>query len=396
MTLKFIRTLAFASSVVLALSACHHDPQFRIQGVVSGADQKTIYFEHQGLGEVTIMDSVVLTGSGKFDFKAEAPKYPDFYRLRLEKQLIPFSIDSTETLTVQADAQSFATSYTIDGSQHAKQIKEVWLAQLDANISMSKIVRDYNNGDISLGQYTMRRDSVLRKYKNTATNFIYNDPSSPVAYFALFQQVDNNLIFNPYEKKDSRAFAAIANVYDVYYPESERAKHLYNLALRSMAVVRQQERMESKDSTDMIAQRLSDPDTEVIGFFDIELPDAKGNKVKLSDVAKGHYTLLSFTTMGADWSSVLNQQLRQIYDTYSPRGLKIYQVGLDADPHIWVSSVDGLPWVNVQDRDAAYSKYVGLYNLTSIPQLFLLSAEGSIVMRVTSVEELIKFLNQRV
>lgn len=393
MILKPIRT-TFTAIVLLALAACNHAPQFKIQGVVSGADQKMIYLEHQGLGTTTIIDSVELKGTGKFAFAVDAPEYPDFYRLRLDKQLIPFSIDSTETLTLQADAQSFATSYTVDGSQHAKQIKEVWLSQLDANISMSKLVREYNDGRISFGQYSAMRDSVLAKYKSFATKYIYDAPTSPVAYFALFQQIDNNLIFNPYEKKDSRAFAAVANVYNTYYPESERTKHLYNLALRSMAVVRQQERANKVDSTNLIAQKIADPSTKVIGYFDIDLPDEKGNMVKLSEIAAGHYTLLAFSTMGADWSAALNQQLHQLYDLFGPRGLRIYQVGLDNDPHIWSTSVKGLPWTNVQEREATFSQYVGLYNLTSVPQLFLLSAEGNIIMRVMSMEQLTEFLNQ--
>lgn len=395
MTVKFIRTFILTASAVMILTGCNHKPQFKVQGVVSGADHKTIYLEHQGLSTTTIIDSVVLTGSGKFTFKSDAPEYPEFYRLRLEKQLIPFSIDSTETLSVQADVQSFATSYTIEGSDHAKQIKEVWLAQLDANISMSKLVRDYNTGHISLSQYAAKRDSVLGRYKSSAINYIYNDPTSPVAYFALFQQVDDNFIFNPYEKADSRAFAAVANVYNVYYPESERTQHLYNLALRSMAVVRQQERARQVDSMSVVAQTLHSSDTKVVGYFDIELPDAQGQQIKLSEVATGHYTLLAFSTMSADWAQTLNQQLKQIYDTFSPRGLRVYQVGLDRDPHVWSTSTRGLPWVNVQDRDASYSQYVGLYNLTSIPQLFLISPEGIIIMRVTSFEELVGALNQR-
>lgn len=261
---------------------------------------------------------------------------------------------------------------------------------------MSKLVRDYNDGHISLDRYTTKRDSVLGNYKEIATDFIYNDPTSPVAYFALFQQIDNNFIFNPYEKRDSRAFAAVANVYNAYYPESDRTKHLYNLALRSMAVVRQQERAAQIDSTGVITQRLLDPSTQVIGYFDIELPDAQGRTVKLSDIAKGHYTILSFSTMGADWAPALNQQLRQLYDAFSPRGLRIYQVGLDKDPHVWSTSTHILPWTNVQERDALYSQYVGLYNLTSVPQLFLISSEGSIVMRITSFDELIGYLNRHI
>ena len=315
---------------------------------------------------------------------ADAPEYPEFYRLRLDKQVIPFSVDSIETITINSDAQSFATGYTVEGSIPAEKIKHVWLAQLDANVAMSHLVQKYDAGSISYADFSQNRDSILSSYKDIAQKVIFEDPKSPVAYFALFQQIDGNLIFNIYDKKDSRIFAAVANVYDTFYPNSERRDHLYNLALRSIAVVRQQERAAKEFAQ---VDSLPSKDVRHIGYFDITLPSLDGQEISLSDVANGHVTLLSFTSMDTDWSTAYQSQIASLYETYSPRGLRVYQVSFDTDSYVWKNRVVNQPWHNVRDKDGVYSSLIGLYNISSVPALFLINAEGDIVTRATSFDE---------
>ena len=361
-------TSVLTLGILLLLSSCGgNKSEFRIQGTVTGAVGKTLYLEHQGLSSIDPLDSVVLDERGKYKMSADAPEYPEFYRLRLDKQVIPFSVDSIETITINSDAQSFATGYTVEGSIPAEKIKHVWLAQLDANVAMSHLVQKYDAGSISYADFSQNRDSILSSYKDIAQKVIFEDPKSPVAYFALFQQIDGNLIFNIYDKKDSRIFAAVANVYDTFYPNSERRDHLYNLALRSIAVVRQQERAARE-----IAQVDSLPSKDVrhIGYFDITLPGLDGQEISLSDVANGHVTLLSFTSMDTDWSTAYQSQIASLYETYSPRGLRVYQVSFDTDSYVWKNRVVNQPW-----------------HISSVPALFLINAEGDIVTRATSFDE---------
>lgn len=297
--------------LLVMLSSCSGEGnKFRIQGTITGAVGKTLFLEHQGLTAIEPIDSVVLDERGKYKMGGEAPEYPEFYRLRLEKQVIPFSVDSIETITINSDAQSFATGYTVEGSIPAEKIKHVWLAQLDANVAMSQLVQKYDAGKISYADFANHRDSILQSYKDVAQEVIFEDPKSPVAYFALFQQIDGNLIFNIYDKKDSRIFAAVANVYDTFYPESERRDHLYNLALRSIAVVRQQEKTAREIAR---IDSLPQPKVRRIGYFDIALPDIDGKEVRLSEVAKDHMTLLSFTAMDTDWSVAYQSQINGLY-----------------------------------------------------------------------------------
>ena len=379
--------------LLVMLSSCSGDNnKFRIQGTITGAVGKTLFLEHQGLTAIEPIDSVVLDERGKYKMGGEAPEYPEFYRLRLEKQVIPFSVDSIETITINSDAQSFATGYTVEGSIPAEKIKHVWLAQLDANVAMSQLVQKYDAGKISYADFANHRDSILQSYKDVAQEVIFEDPKSPVAYFALFQQIDGNLIFNIYDKKDSRIFAAVANVYDTFYPESERRDHLYNLALRSIAVVRQQEKAAQEIAR---VDSLPQPEVRRIGYFDIALPNIDGKEVRLSEVAKDHMTLLSFTAMDTDWSVAYQSQINGLYQTYSGRGLRIYQVSFDGDSYLWKNRVAQQPCHNVRDTDGVYSSLIGLYNISSLPALFLINAQGDIVARVSSFDELRSLIDKQ-
>ena len=139
---------AFTLLLVL-LAGCSKSNEFTVKGIVSGADGETIYFENVGISAVTTLDSAKLSADGKFKFQRKATPYPEFYRLRLNKQFINVAIDSTETVKLIADAGTFATSYTVEGSESCKAIKDITLAQLDANMEISKLRKAYGAKEIA-------------------------------------------------------------------------------------------------------------------------------------------------------------------------------------------------------------------------------------------------------
>lgn len=383
------------SLVLVSLaSSCDREEKFEVTGQVAGANGKTLYLEQETLGSASIVDSVVLGKSGEFRFRAPLPEYPEYFRLRLDKQQIPFAIDSLHSQAhFTTDAQSFATGYQVSGNEPSEQIREIWLANLDANLSISRLSKSQGNGNIGDSAYVASVDSVLSAYKELATKYIFNAPGSSPAYYALFQQVNGQLIFNLYSPEDSKAFAAVANVMNSFYPNSPRTKHLYDLALRSIAVIRKA-RAEQASRAEMAESVTVGEKVREIGYFDFSLPQIDGTEVHLSHFADGHPTLLSFTTMSATWAGQYNQLLKEVHEQYAARGLRIYQVGLDSDSHIWRNSVASLPWTNVQDKNGLYSELVGLYNIQALPTIYLLNREGEIVSRVVRLEELTALIEQ--
>lgn len=371
------RLLTVLGLCMFFLSACNNSSDFTVKGVVAGADGQLMYLENVGISNVVTLDSIKLAPGGKFKFTEKRPEYPDFYRLRLNNQLINFAVDSTETISFVADAGTFATSYSVEGSENSKAIKAITLAQLDANQAISRLRKEYEDKMISDTTYRMKVLAAADAYKEVAQKYIYSAPMSTAAYFALFLQIDGLLFFDLYDRKDVKAYGAVATSYNHTYPESPRSKHLYNLTLQSMKVLRAQRPVD-----------YSNVETKEISFLDIELPDVRGEVVKLSTVAPGKVVLINFTAYQTEWSPALNMALGELYTKYHDQGLEIYQVSLDSDFHFWRNGASNLPWVTVHDPQSVYSQVAGLYNVKQLPALFILDRKGNLVKRVEDVKKL--------
>ena len=371
------RLLTVLGLCMFFFSACNNSSDFIVKGVVAGADGQLMYLENVGSSNVVTLDSIKLAPGGKFKFTEKRPEYPDFYRLRLNNQLINFAVDSTETISFVADAGTFATSYSVEGSENSKAIKAITLAQLDANQAISRLRKEYEDKMISDTTYRMKVLAAADAYKEVARKYIYSAPMSTAAYFALFQQIDGLLFFDLYDRKDVKAYGAVATSYNHTYPESPRSKHLYNLTLQSMKVLRAQRPVD-----------YSNVETKEISFLDIELPDVRGEVVKLSTVAPGKVVLINFTAYQTEWSPALNMALGELYTKYHDQGLEIYQVSLDSDFHFWRNGASNLPWVTVHDPQSVYSQVAGLYNVKQLPALFILDRKGNLVKRVEDVKKL--------
>jgi peroxiredoxin len=349
-----------------------------VKGVVAGASGQTLFLEHTGLSTVTVIDSLKLKPDGKFLFKQKRPEYPDFYRLKLKNQLIHFSVDSTETIIFTADAHNFATSYTVEGSENCKAIKEIKLAQLDANMEIHNLRDSYGMNLIpDIATYQEIALKTIKSYKDIALKYIFGAPASPAAYFALFQEIDGLWFFDLYDRTDSRAYGAVATSYKTYYPESPRAKQLEMLALQSLKVTRGERK-----------NALNINDAKEVNFIDIELPDINNNKIKLSDIAQGKSVLVNFTAYRTEWSPTFNMQLNELYNKYKERGFEIYQISLDSDVHFWKNAASNIPWIGVHDPQSVYSSIAAIYNVRQLPALFLMNKKGELVKRIESIDTL--------
>ena len=373
----YTKLLAVLCDMLLFFTACKKNSDFTVEGVVSGADGQMMYLENVGVSTVELMDSVKLTAAGKFSFTKPRPAFPDFYRLRLNNQLINFSVDSTETISFVADAGTFATSYSVEGSENCKAIKNITLAQLDANQAIHRLRKESESGLLADSVYSRQVLEAAEAYKDVARKYIYSAPMSAAAYFALFQQIDGLLFFDLYDKNDSKAYGAVATSFDHYYPESPRAKHLYNLALQSIKVIRSQRPMD-----------LDKVEKKEVSFLDIELPDVHGENTKLSSVATGKVVLINFTAYMSEWSPALNMEFGDLYTRYHDKGLEIYQISLDSDLHFWKNAASNLPWACVRDPQSVYSQTAALYNVKQLPAIFILDRKGNLVKRVDDVKKL--------
>lgn len=366
-----LRRIIVIAMAVFVLASCGEKTDFTIEGNIADAKDKTMYFEHIGVSKITVLDSVKLKDGGKFKLHHKRPDAPDFYRLRLDGHLINLAVDSTETITIQANDADFAKGYTVEGSRNCEVIKELSLLQLQTSESYNQLQQSVNGGKISQEEYVEQSLAVFNNYKDVAKKYIFQDPKSSAAYFALFQQVNNLLIFDPYDKDDYKTYGAVATAWNQYYAGSLRSKHIYNLALQALKVIRGKRPVEYDV-------------TNAVDYFDVELPGLNGTKLKLSESCKGKVTLLDFTAYRIQESPAHNMALAEIYEKLKSQGFEIYQVSLDNDEHFWKNAASNLPWICVHDPESIYSQVAAVYNVKELPTSFLLNRSGEIVSRLDS------------
>lgn len=376
----YMKKVLFVALAAFALGACDSEPKFHVEGTVSDADGKMLYLEAAALQGIVPLDSVKLKGDGSYSFAYARPESPEFYRLRLEDKVINFSVDSTETVRITAPYNNFAVAYTVEGSANSEKIKELSLKQLDLQNKVDGLLASVRGNKMLPSVFEDSLALLLKNYKNDVKiNYIYAAPNTAAAYFALFQKLNDYLIFDPLNNKDDvKCFAAVATSLNNFYPHAARSKNLYNIVIKGMKNTREPNR-----------QVVEIPDSVIneTGVIDIALRDMKGQVRRLTEL-KGKVVILDFTIYQSAVSASHNYMLRELYDKYASQGLEIYQVSLDADEHYWKTTADNLPWVCVRDASGVYSSIAATYNVQNMPSVFLINRNNELSMRGETIKDL--------
>ncbi len=325
----------------MLLSAC--SKKFQVEGTLTGNPEAMVYLEHVGITNVEVLDSASLSKGGSFCFKAERPEYPDLYRLRSGASTILLAVDSIETIGVKAD------------------LKKV----LDAEFTGSPKSEAIRNLRRSL------RDHSLEEHKKYATDEILADPLSIVAYYAVMQYKNGQPVFSLTNKEDLKYYRAVATSWQVWRPDCERTKVLCRQVVNQLTDDR------VRANNEAVAAFIEANEN---AFLDINLPNENADSIALSSL-RGKVILLDFCSTEIDNFGDYIFSLRDRYNAYHAKGLEIYQVYPDQNRLIWEDQVRELPWVKVRTQNGLADPVYRIYNVQTIPTMFLINRQGEVVGR---------------
>ena len=371
---------AMAALTMLATACKDKGEQFEINGRIAEADGKTLYFEAVTLNGIEALDSTRLDEDGQFCFQGTRPFNPEFYRLRIDRQIVNLSVDSTETIHVEAELPDMGTDYEVEGSGNCQTLKEI----NNKLIALQQSIKDITNDKaLTLGEQERLVHEKINLYKNEMKmHYIMENPASAPAYFALFQTVNGSLIFNPINNPDDIKFVgAVATAWDANYPGTSRTENLHNIAIQGMK--------NTKRPTPVSLEDIDPGKISAAGIIDIELPDIHGKNRKLSDI-RNKVVLLDFTAYSLPSSQERIMQMRGLYDKYYSLGFDIYQVSIDPDEHYWKTACEHLPWTCVYESRGEASGYLGSYLVRRLPTYFLINRHGDLVARDEQIDDLEK------
>ncbi len=369
----------------LSLVSCSQQgPTFRVSGTINGAEDSTLIVEAMTLTGAQPLDSVRLKADGSFDFDLPLPPQdstasPEFYRLRIAQTVVNFAHDSTEAITITAPFERMATDYEVEGNDASRTMKTISLLNIQLQQQLRRLMADGSLSDLEKSEHM---EQLVEQYKTTLKrDYILADPASPAAYFALFQTIGSQMIFDPErDKSDVQYFAAVATQWDELYPAALRTENLRNIAIRGLQNTRPARSFELQLDSDKVHE---------VGVIDFGFPDISGRERRLTDLGD-KVVLLDFTAYALPQSQQRIILLRELYAKYHDRGLEIMQVSLDSDEHYWKTMCEKLPWVCVYCAEGIANDIVQLYGVNSLPAYFIVGRGSELKARGEQIPDLEK------
>ncbi len=356
--MKRISYLVVAAAAALACS-CSGNKGWEVSGNLNNAPQDA-KLALQGFNGANwfLIDSLSVESDGAFAYSAPAPApNPDVYRLGYNGKSIYFPVDSVDEVVVEAYADHFDTGYALAGTAAAVQ--------------MTNIDRELQEAVAAQGAGSVAADSAIKRHLN---DIILADSTGVIAYYLINKNIGGQPLYSTGRRDDLKMIGAVANKFAINHPDDPRTKYL---AARFIAN-RPRYTSASADSL---------PEAKVLGLFELNLYDAKGNLRSLTETAKGAgVTLLSFTSYRLDNSVAYNVILNRMLDTFAANDIAIYQVAIDGNEVEWMQAAKNLPWVAVRQDPNELSDNIVHYNITSIPVTFVIDRNGDIVERVDNPE----------
>lgn len=359
--MKFPHIALSAALMGILVCACSHDPKFKVSGKVTGAEGQSLILEKSDFhGRWFAVDSTRVSKSGSFSISSDAPASPEIYRISLGDRFIYFPIDSIESLRVVTSESDFGSKFEVAGTPGAENLaafeKELLSLQNPDSATLVKFKRD-----------------VYSKY-------IKDSGASIVGYYVLTKFYGDKPLYDPTTTEDAKFYAAVATQFENLKPNDPHGQMVKAAALNAMR------NLNINQGKKTVLQA-----TEV-RVIDIALPDADNVERKLSDyVGKGKPVVVIFSMMNDANSPAFNRQLARVYNLKGGN-VEFFQVSFDTGQYEWRNAVRNLPWINVIDPNGTASTALRDYNVGSLPAVFIYSADGELVDRPESLDDLAKKL----
>ena len=358
---RFSRIFASAA-VVLAAASCSNVA--KIDGNVEQAASSEVIVKLLNVNKFETLDTVAVDASGRFSYDVEIKEgQPEFvYLFHGDRKIASLLLSEGEKVSVKADTLG---NWTVSGSEESEKLAQVEKDFATVSSKIDALASQMEGAsDAQIAELNKKITQEYIAYYRDRVKYVMQNSKSLTVVPVFYQVLGENLpVFG--QLTDGIHFSNICVALETVYPSSR-----YVQTLRKEAQAR-------KDQMTLNARIGA---AEEIGFPDINLPDAKGEKVRLSDV-EAKVILVHFWTPSEASQKMFNLDvLKPVYDDYHKKGFEIYQVALDTDKAGWANVLkeQNLPWINVCDGLGAGSPYVLLYNIGALPATFII-ADGELV-----------------
>jgi len=351
------------AAMAMAVLSCSSNRKSVITVDAAGtADSTQVVVYKLAVSRLIPMDTLYVKGGKASCDVTVAPSAPDFFYLEMNgRRIASLILSSGEKVSVDAATASVSGS---PESELLTDIEQEFASfQKNFDIKSADMAAAQKAGDEELRSALATEISrSFVEFKKSSVKHILSNPASMTDIPVLFRKVSSSLpVFG--DVNDAIIMQKVYDTLSVLYPESPYVTSL----LKEITARRNNIRL---------ADHLSK--AQEVSYPDIVLPDLSGEEHSLMSL-QGNVVMVIFWSVAQENSSVMNAELKEIYGRYHSSGFEIYQVSLDTDKTAWATSIKGqsLPWASVIDTRGAASVYAALYNVQTIPSMYLIGRDGS-------------------
>ena len=358
---RFSKIIIFAAAMVMA-AAC--GSKASINGELAGASSSEVVVKLLNVNQYQVLDTLKTDASGKFSYKVDVAKgQPEFiYVFYKDTKVASLLLEAGDKVNVSADTLG---NFSIEGSDESMKLAQVEKTYADAllkltDLSSKALMAEGAEADALKRQVAQ----IYLDYYRNSVKYVMENSKSLTAVPVFFQNFGSDLpVFS--QSTDAILFSNISDSLEMVYPDSRYVKALRAEAKKRQNYLELESRLNSAES---------------VGYPDIELPDVNAQKVRLSEVDSKVVMVFFWTAENADQKMFNLDFLKGLYEDYHDRGFEIYQVSLDVDKALWARVVkqQNLPWINVCDSRGSASPYTLLYNIASVPAVYVI-CDGDLV-----------------
>ena len=330
----------------------------KVEGVLAGAPSSDVVVKLLNINRYETLDTVKTDAAGKFVCKLDVEKgQPEFiYLFHNDVKVASLLLEAGDKVTVEADTLG---NFTVAGSEESLRLAQVekdYAAAFARMEVLANAVAEASEKEAAALRTELGKEYV--SYYRSCVRYVMENSHSLTVVPVFFQSFGPELpVFG--QNTDAIHFRNAVDTLQTKYPDSRYVKALRQEAERRFGYLELSSRLESASE---------------IGYFDIELPDVKGQKVKLSEVEAPVVMIYFWSAANASQKMFNLDVLKSVYEDYHKRGLEIYQVSMDVDKALWAKVVkeQNLPWINVCDARGADSPHAVQYNLVALPVAYII------------------------
>lgn len=370
--------ILFAAVATIALASC--GSKAGIDGTIADAPSSEVIVKLLNVNRYEVLDTVKTDAAGRYSYKVNVEKgQPEFvYVFYKDTKVASLLLDAGDAVKVESDTLG---NFSVTGSEESAKLAQVEKDYATALTTLSDIATrmESTSGDAA-AQLRRELGQEYVKYYRSRVKYVMENINSLTIVPVFFQNFGADLpVFA--QSTDAIHFTNAADSLELVYPDSKYVKALRAEAQRRYGYLE-------------IATRLGSA-TE-IGYPDIELPNVKAEKVKLSEVDAKVVMIYFWSASDAAQKMFNLDFLKGIYENYHDKGFEIYQVALDPDKASWARVVkeQNLPWINVCDSRGSASPYVMTYNIGAVPAAYIISGDELVDGQIVDEKSLRKLLDK--